>query len=212
VLASRAQARFPAVAVPLVAEAALWALPRARAAPRSARKEPQGRRHAFLRRPDRRDTGRAPWSPAPLRWLSAVRGPPLAPQSVLQDAVRAVHEPTERLQRLAQAVHAPVPAWRLPPGAEALHAWRGVPGPVAVTMGAAMGDLTRFDPPRVLMPVLGMIPAEYSSGARRPQGALTPAGHTHARSALVEGAWASREPATVRRHLPGRRATLPKAL
>lgn len=33
---------------------------------------------------------------------------------------------------------------------------------------------------------------------------MTTAGHTHARRALVEGAWASRDPAQVSRHLPRR--------
>jgi transposase len=40
------------------------------------------------------------------------------------------------------------------------------------------------------MRFLGLIPEEYSSGERRRQGSLTTAGHTHARRALVEGAWA----------------------
>ena len=41
---------------------------------------------------------------------------------------------------------------------------------------------------------------------------MTKAGTTHARKALVEGAWASRSPATVRRHLPRRRDKQPKMI
>jgi transposase len=48
---------------------------------------------------------------------------------------------------------------------------------------------------------LGRMPSEYSTGERRRQGALTKAGNTHARRALVEGAWAYRYPAKVSRHL-----------
>ena len=44
----------------------------------------------------------------------------------------------------------------------------------------------------------------YSSGAQRRQGSITNAGNTHARRALVEGAWAYRDPAKVSRHLPRR--------
>jgi transposase len=42
-----------------------------------------------------------------------------------------------------------------------------------------------------------------TSGERRRQGSITKAGNTHARRAfaLVEGAWASRYPAKVSRHL-----------
>jgi transposase len=51
------------------------------------------------------------------------------------------------------------------------------------------------------MKFLGVLPAEYASGARRQQGSITKAGNTHARRALVEGAWAYRYPAKGSRHL-----------
>jgi hypothetical protein len=59
------------------------------------------------------------------------------------------------------------------------------------------------------MTCLGLSPSDSSSGERRHQGAITQAGTTHARRARVEGAWASRSPATVRRHVPLRRANPP---
>jgi transposase len=83
---------------------------------------------------------------------------------------------------------------------DALQAWRGVPFLVAVTTVADLGDLTRVDTPRARMSFLGLIPSAESSGARRRQGALTNAGHPQARRALIEGAWASREPAKGSRH------------
>src|SRR5262245_61486413 len=51
------------------------------------------------------------------------------------------------------------------------------------------------------MSYLGLTPSEYSTGERRRQGGITKAGNTHARRALIEGAWAYRYPATVSRHL-----------
>jgi transposase len=72
---------------------------------------------------------------------------------------------------------------------------------VAVTLVADMGALTRLERPREFMHFLGLVPSEYASGAPRRQGSMTQAGNTHARRVLVEGAWASREPAKVRRHL-----------
>jgi len=83
---------------------------------------------------------------------------------------------------------------------------------VAVTTGAALGALTRFDNPRPLMHSLGLTPSEYASGARRQQGSSTKTGTTQARRALMEGAWASRYPAQGSRHLPLRLAKLPPAL
>jgi transposase len=72
-------------------------------------------------------------------------------------------------------------------------------------MVAEIGDLPRFESPRELMKFLGLVPAAYSSAERRRQGAITKAGNTHARRALVEGAWASRYPAKVSHHVPLRR-------
>jgi len=95
---------------------------------------------------------------------------------------------------------------------EVLQALRGIQCTVAVTTVAEIGDLTRFDTPRALMKFLGLIPAEYSSGERRRQGAMTKAGNTHARRVLVEGAWAYRYPAKVSRHFQLRLEEQPKAI
>jgi len=51
------------------------------------------------------------------------------------------------------------------------------------------------------MSYLGLTPSESSTGERRRQGGITKAGNTHARRALIEGAWAYRYPAKVSRHL-----------
>jgi transposase len=75
-----------------------------------------------------------------------------------------------------------------------------------------LGDLTRFENPRQLMHYLGLTPSEYASGARRQQGSMTKTGNSHARRALVEGAWAYRYPATISRHLQRRLAKLPTAI
>jgi transposase IS116/IS110/IS902 family protein len=95
---------------------------------------------------------------------------------------------------------------------EALHALRGVQFTVAVTLVAELGDLTRVEHPRPLMTDLGLIPSAYSSGERRRQGPITNAGHTHARRARVEGAWAYRDPAPVSRHIQLRLEPLPKPI
>ena len=126
--------------------------------------------------------------------------------------MRAVNEHTERLGRLEQELQDQAKSWRLHPVVEALQALRGVQFIVAVTTVAELGDLTRFDNPRQLMKFLGLIPAEYSSGERRRQGSLTKAGNTHARRALVEGAWAYRYPAKVSRHLQLRLEQQPKTI
>jgi transposase len=71
-------------------------------------------------------------------------------------------------------------------------------------MVAELGDLTRVENPRHVVQYLGLIPLAYASGERRRQGAITNAGNTQGRHALVEGAWAYRYPAKVSRHLSWR--------
>jgi len=131
---------------------------------------------------------------------------------VLQADVRAGQAHTERLQRLEQERHEHAKAWRLYPVVEALQALRGVQCTVAVTLVADMGDLTRCESPRARMKFLGRIPSEHSSGEQRRQGSMTTAGNTHARRVLVEGAWASRYPAKVSRHLHLRLENQPNVL
>jgi transposase len=191
---------LPVVDVPQVADEALRDRARAREDTLGDLKSATCRLTAFWLRHDIRDTGRATWGPAPRRWRSAVVCPPPAPPIVVHDSVRALHEQTERLQRLDQARQAQVTAWRLPPVVEALQALRGVQFTVAVTLVAEIGDLPRFESPRALMTVLGLIPSEYTSAERRRQGSMTKAGNTPARRARVEGAWAYRSPAQVSRH------------
>jgi transposase len=200
------------VYVPQVEDEAIRDLCRAREDTIRALKAAKFQLQAFLLRHAIRSTGRATWSPAHLRWLSEVVCPTPAQQIVFQAYVRAVTDHTERLARLAQALTDQGQTWRLAPVVDALQALRGVPCTVAVTTVAELGDLTRCDHPRQLMHYLGFTPSEYSTGERRPQGGITKPGNSHARRALVEGAWAYRYPANISRHRQLRLAKVPKAI
>jgi transposase len=200
------------VSVPTGEEEAIRDLTRAREEAISDGKDAKCRRTAFVLRQDSRYVGRANGNPAHLRWLSAVVGPTPAPPMVLQADVRAVPEHTARLQRLAPALPDQVQSWRWSPVVAALQALRRVQWTVAGTRVAEMGDFTRLEPPRELMKCLGLVPSDSPSAARRRQGAMTTAGNPPARRALGEGAWASRSPATVSRHLQRRLAQQPKML
>ena len=138
--------------------------------------------------------------------------PPPAQQIDFQEDVRAGHEHPQRLQRLEQELQEHVKSWRLHPVVETLQALRGVHFTVAVTRVAEVGDRSRVATPRELMKFLGLIPSESSSGERRQQGSITKAGNTQARRALVEGAWAYRSPAKVRRHLQLRLENQPQVI
>lgn len=195
--------------VPEIADEAIRDLSRGREDAMRDLKATKHRLKAFLLRQDIRYEGRASWNAAHLRWLSEVVCATRAQQIVFQEYVRAITEQHERLQRLETELHEEVKHWRMYPVVEAIQALRGVELTGAVILIAELGDLTRFDTPRKLMSYLGLTPSEYSSGDRRRQGGITKAGNTHARRALVEGAWAYRYPAKVSRHLQLRLEKLP---
>jgi transposase len=200
------------VYVPTVEDEALRDLVRAREDTLKDGKAAKARLKAFLLRQDIRYEGRATWGPAHLRWLAEGVCPTPAQQIVFQEYVRAVSEPTERLQRLEAELQTQVQTWRWVPVVEAIQALRGVQFTVAVTLIAELGDLSRFENPRPLMSSLGLIPSEHTSGERRRQGASTKTGNSHARRALIEGAWAYRYPAKVSRHLQLRLEKLPQVI
>jgi transposase len=195
--------------VPQVEDEALRDLSRAREDAMDDLKRGKRRLKSFLLRQDIRYEGRAGWNAAHLRWLSEVVCPTPAQQIAFPEYVRAVTEQQERLQRLEHELRDAVTGWRLYPVVEAIQALRGVELTGAIILMAELGDLTRFDTPRQLMSYLGLTPSEYSSGDRRRQGGITKAGNSHARRALVEGAWAYRYPAKVSRHLQLRLEKLP---
>src|SRR4029453_14945835 len=156
--------------------------------------------------------GQATWSPAHLRWLSEVVCPTPAQQIVFQEYVRAITDHTERLARLEPELTEHVQTWRLTPVVDVLQALRGVQCTVAVTTVAELGDLTRFDNPRQLMTSLGLTPSESPTGEGRQRGGIRKRANSPARRALMEGAWASRYPAKVSRHLQLRLEKVPKAI
>jgi len=201
-----------AVYVPAIEDEAIRDVSRARQDAMHDLKAAKYRLKAFLLRHDIRYEGRATWSPAHLRWLAEVVCPTPAQQIVFQEYVRTVSEHQDRLQRLESELQAAVKTWRWGPVVEAIQALRGVQFTVALTLIAELGDLTRFDNPRQLMSYLGLTPSEYSSGPMRRLGGITKAGNTHARRALIEGAWAYRYPAKVSRHLQLRLEKVPKAI
>jgi transposase len=88
--------------------------------------------------------------------------------------------------------------------------FRGIGTLSAMVLLAEIVDFQRFRRPRALMAYLGLVPSEYSSGETQRRGALTKAGHTHARRVLVEAAWPYRHRPTVGRALASRHQGQPE--
>ena len=200
------------VYVPRVEDEAIRDLSRAREDALIDLKSAKHRLKSFLLRHGLNYVGRANWNDAHRRYLSRVVCPTPAQQVVFQEYVRAIDEHVERLRRIEEHIAEVLPTWRLRPVVEAFQALRGVQQITALTVAAELGDITRFDNPRQLGAFIGVTPSEYSSGESRRQGGITKTGNSHARRALVEGAWAYRFPAKVSPHIQKRLEKLPKPI
>ena len=128
----------------------------------------------------------------------------------IQDYVDAVMDAERRLQGVEEQIFSLLTEWTLRPVVEALQAMRGIALMNAVVLVAEVGDFTRFSNPRQLMAYFGLVPGERSSGQTIRRGGITKTGNTHARRALVEGAWAYRMKARIGRHKVDRIEALPK--
>jgi transposase len=177
-----------------------------------ALKAARQRLKSFLLRLGLHYVGRANWNDAHGRYLARVVCPTPAQQFVFQEYFRAIDEHAERLHTIEQHLVEFLPTWRLGPLVHALQALRGVQQTTAIATVAELKDLTRFDSPRQLAAFIGLTPSEYSSGEGRRQGGITKSGNSHARRALVEGAWAYRHPAKVSEIIRKRLDTLPKPI
>lgn len=166
----------------------------------------------FLLRHGRKHTGGTAWKMAYRRWLSTLAFEHCAQQIVFQDYVDAVMDAERRLKRVEDQIVALLPEWNQRPVVDALQAMRGVALINAVVLVTEVGDFKRFSNPRQLMAYIGLVPGERSSGKKIRRTGITKAGNTHARRALVEGAWAYRMKARVGRHKVDRIEALPKAV
>jgi transposase len=183
--------------VPDALDEAMRDLVRAREDAVCMQRQARQRLQALLLRNEIRYVGRSSWTLAHRRWISKVKLPNPAQQIAFEEYVQACEECERRVERFEQAIGAQLEQWRWRPVVQELQALRGISALHAVRIAAELGDFQRFETPRKLMGYLGMIPSEDSSGARRRQGAITKAGNSSARRAMVEAAQAYAHPARV---------------
>jgi transposase len=183
--------------VPDEKDEAMRDLVRAREDAVCMQRQAKQRLQALLLRNEIRYAGRSAWTRAHRRWISELKLPNEAQQIAFEEYVQAVEEAARRLERFEAAIAAQLALWRWRPLIEQLQALRGISWLHAVRIVAELGDFQRFESPRKLMGYLGMIPSEDSSGGRRRQGAITKAGNSSARRALIEATQAYAHPARV---------------
>jgi len=196
--------------VPDVADESMRDLVRAREDAVVMQRQARQRLAALLLRNDVRYAGKTTWTAAHRRWIAEVKLARSAQRLAFEEYVQAVEEASTRVERLSRYIEQEVAQWRWRSVVSALQACRGIQLIHAVRIVAELGDLSRFSHPRQLMSYLGLIPSEDSSGERHRQGAITKAGNSSARRALVEAAWAYQYMAKVSGLIARRQAKLPK--
>jgi len=196
--------------VPDVRDEAMRDLVRTREDAVMMQRQARQRLAALLLRNDVRYAGKTAWTAAHRRWIADLRLPQSAQRLAFEEYVQAVEEASARVQRLTQCIEQELVTWRWHSVAAALQACRGIQLIHGVRIVAELGDLSRFSHPRRLMAYLGLIPSEDSSGEHRQQGAITKAGNSSARRALVEAAWAYQYSAKVSALIARRQAEVPK--
>ncbi len=164
---------------------------------------------SFLLRHDRRFSGKTAWTKMYWLWLSKQAFDYPHQQLAFEELKQRLKEAQARVARLELALAEAVEGWRFASLVRSLQSLRGVQLVVAATLVAEVGDMTRFDSPKQLMAYLGLVPSEHSSGSRTHRGHITRAGNAHARTMLVEAAWAYRLPAREESRYLTRVADLP---
>lgn len=149
------------------------------------------------------------WTKHHRQWLWSLRPEQVADRYSLQDQLLSLDQLEFRRQELDRAIEALSQSdpYREPVGW--LRCFRGVDTLTAMVLATELYNVARFSNPRQLMAYLGLVPGEYSSGARQRRGGITKAGNTYARRILIEAAWHARHRPAVSQVLRKRREGQP---
>jgi transposase len=145
---------------------------------------------AFLLRHSEVWRGGSAWTIKHHAWLAARRFDDPAMAATFGH-YRAVVD--ARARELTAAESDLAPWYDRDPFADAVRrlcAYRGVAQLGALTLACEVCDWRRFGRASAFMGFTGLVPSEYSSGAKTSRGHITKAGNWHLRTQLIESAWA----------------------
>ncbi|ELT45956.1 IS110 family transposase [Arthrobacter nitrophenolicus] len=138
-------------------------------------------------------SGGQAWTGTHELWLAGQRFDNPARQLTYESSLEAMHEISDRRDRLDQAITAMAYSSEYTPVVRALQCLRGISTLTAFGLAVEIGDWDRFTG-STIGAYLGLVPTEHSSGASRSLGSITKTGNSHARRLLVEAAWHHRRP------------------
>jgi len=200
------------VRVPDAKHEALRDLVRARGAAKEDSKRAKHRLGKYLLRYAQRPaSGSRAWTAPWWQWLRKLELPHAEQNTTLLELILEVDHQEQRVSRLDGAIDRAVQSApeQLRAIVAALQALRGVALETAVTVATEFGSFERFERAVQAMSYTGLVPSEFSSGGKKRQGAITKAGNSHLRKALVEAAWHYRHRPRLNQRQKLLQATLP---
>ncbi|WP_458113365.1 IS110 family transposase [Arthrobacter sp. R1-13] len=138
-------------------------------------------------------SGGQAWTGTHQLWLARQHFDAPARQLTYESSLEAMHEISDRRDRLDEAITAMAYGSEYTSVVRALQCLRGISTLTAFGLAVEIGDWHRFTG-ATIGAYLGLVPTEHSSGASRSLGSITKTGNTHARRLLVEAAWHHRRP------------------
>ena len=185
------------VRVPTREEEGCRDLSRLRAAAMVDRRRARQRLGSFLLRHHLvyRD-GRA-WTLKHRRWLRTLAFDETGTQATFAHLLASVEERELRVDAIDADLAGFFDAGLFADEVARLGAYRGIAPLSALGLACEVCDWRRFPAPAKFMGFVGLVPAEYSTGASVSRYGITKSGNAHVRRILVEAAWAYRYPARV---------------
>lgn len=155
----------------------------------------------FLLRHGRRCPHAKPWSKRFFEWLTVQRWGLPALEQTFVSYRRAIDELIARRRTVDEDLRGALTLEPLARRVARLRCFRGIDDLSALIIAAELGDPTRFAAAPQVMAFTGLVPSEYSSGARHHRGGITKTGNAHLRRILVEAAWHYRHRPAIGTHL-----------
>jgi transposase len=202
-----------AIHIPSEQEEAARDLLRCREDIRADLRRARHRLSKFLLRHGRRFTGtKKAWTTRHTAWLQAQRWPIPALEQTHLAYMRAVDDAVGRLHAVDTELRDLLTIEPLRARVERLRCFRGIDDLTALTIAVELGDARRFPSAPRVMAFTGLVPSEYSSGAKQARGRITKTGNAHLRRVLVESAWQYRHHPFLGRALRLRQRGAPTAI
>jgi transposase len=152
--------------------------------------------------------GRA-WTQGHWQWLAQLRFEDPSLQMVLEQYRLSLDQALEQLKTFDQEVEALAQRPEFARLTRCLMGFRGIKAITAMTILAEAVDLRRYVSAPALMSAIGLVPSEYSTGAKERRGSITKTGNAHMRRVVVEASWHYRHSPIASKALKQRRRELP---